>query len=103
MNGRGATALPEHFEAELAEVFGPDEGYNPLADRAIEIRKSAEEFLQKIKNNYPNRYFILKKLTHSQEFWEIAIQKNYVIINDENYTKKLQSCFEVCLFLIFIR
>ena len=95
-------ALAPEYEAEMQEVFGPDEGYNPFAERASEVRKIAEDFLQLIKNEFPNRYFILKKITENQELWEICIQKNYVIINEEKYTKKLQSCFEVFFFLIIL-
>jgi hypothetical protein len=89
----------EDLDAEMDMVFAQDEGFNPFAEAAVTARKIAEEFLQIIKTNFPNRYFILKRITQSPEFWEICLQKNYVIVNDDNYIKKLQNCFEVSIFL----
>lgn len=87
---------------ELDDVFTADENYNPFIERAVAIRKAAEQFLQVIKTKFPNRYFISKRITQSPEIWEICLQKNQVIINDENYIRKLQNCFEVIVFPLLI-
>ena len=86
------------ISAELDDVFNADESYNPFIERAVTVRKAAEQFLQVIKTKFPNRYFISKRITQSPEIWEICLQKNQVIINDENYIRKLQNCFEVIVF-----
>ena len=88
----------EDIDAEMDEVFVSDEGLNPFLGLALEARRIAEDFLHVIKTNFPNRFFILKRITQNPEFWEICLQKSYVIINDDNYTKKLQNCFEVNTF-----
>lgn len=49
-----------------------------------------------VKSKFPNRYFILKRLTQNMEHWQTCCQeRNYVIITDESYAKKLQNCYEV--------
>lgn len=87
----------DDLDLEMDKAFITDETYNPFAESAVTARKIAEEFLQVIKTNFPNRYFILKRITQSPEFWEICLQKNFVIINEDNYIKKLQNCFEVSI------
>lgn len=86
-------------------VFGPDEDFDPIKKEVEKASLIAEEYLQIIKirffyfyiiiNRFPNRYFILKKITQDPDHWETCLQKNYVIITDTNYTRKLQNCFEV--------
>ena len=88
--------------AELDDIFTVDESYNPFIERAVAVRKTAEQFLQVIKTKFPNRYFISKRITQNPEIWEICLQKNQVIINDENYIRKLQNCFEVIVFPLLI-
>lgn len=93
------------LEEEIRAAFAADEEFRPFAERAEKVRGVAEDFLQLIKSSFPNRYFILKKITQSQEFWEVCTQKSFVVLNDESYTKKLQSCFEISdnVFLFFVR
>lgn len=86
------------ISSELDDAFAADETYNPFIERAVAVRKAAEQFLHVIKTKFPNRYFISKRITQSPEIWEICLQKNLVIINDENYIRKLQNCFEVIVF-----
>ena len=92
------SALARTLEAECAAIFGPDEGFNPVGDRAVQVRKIADEFLQAVKSSFPNRYFILKKIAQSAELWEVCIHHSHVILNEEAYVKKLQSCLEVSPF-----
>lgn len=90
--------LPKNYDEELDDVFGPDEGHDPFIERAAEVKKKADQFLQIIKTQFPNRYFISKRITQNPEVWEICLQKSYVVINDENYIRKLQNCFDVIVF-----
>lgn len=99
---RGQESTAEDYEAELNEVFGPDEDFKPFKDKINEVRKIADDAIGLIKNNFPNRYFILKKIAQNPEFWEICTQKNYVVINEEAIEKKLKSCFEVIIFLYIL-
>ena len=87
--------LEEDLDQEMDEVFGADEEYDAISEKVKEAQKTAEDYLQIIKSRYPNRYFILKKITQNPYHWEVCLQKNYVIISDVNYTRKLQNCFEV--------
>lgn len=49
-----------------------------------------------VKSKFPNRYFILKRITQNVEQWQTCcIERGYVVINDESYAKKLQNCYEV--------
>lgn len=86
------------YDAELDEIFGPDEGYDPFIESSLAVKKKADQFLQEMKTQFPNRYFISKRITQNPEVWEICLQKSYVIINDENYIRKLQNCFDVIIF-----
>ena len=89
----------ENYDAEMDQVFIGDQTYNPFFEPAKIIKKIADEFLNQVKTNFPNRYFILKKITQNTEFWEICVQKGYVIINEEASYKKLLNCIEVSVFL----
>ena len=91
-------AINNNYDDELDEIFGPDEGHDPFVERAVAVKKKADQFLQEMKTQFPNRYFISKRITQNPEVWEICLQKSYVIINDENYIRKLQNCFDVIIF-----
>ena len=57
--------------------------------------------MQAVKSRYPNRYFILKRVADSTDLWNIcALEKNYIVVTDESYAKKLQNCYEVIVCLI---
>lgn len=88
----------ENFDNSYLNAFAQDESYNPFSEKSIEVRKKAENFLQIIKTEYPNRYFILKRITQNPEFWEICLHDNFLLINDENYIQKLQNSYEVIIF-----
>ena len=85
----------EDYDAEMDDVFLPDESFRPLLEPAKLIKKMADNFLNQVKTNCPNRYFILKRITQNAEFWEICVQKGFAIINDEMSFKKLLQCIEV--------
>lgn len=89
----------EDYDIEMDEVFIKDEGFNPFEAPAKVVKKIADEFLNQVKTNFPNRFFILKRITQNAEFWEICMQKGFVIINDEASYKKLLNCIEVSIFL----
>lgn len=85
----------EDLDQEMDCIFGPDEPFDPILEDVNRARQIAESYLQLIKMKFPNRYFILKKIAQDPIHWEACLQKNYVIITDNNYTRKLQNCFEV--------
>jgi hypothetical protein len=89
--------IPNYVQ-KFNKIFENDESYNPFLEKSLEIRKLAENFLNVIKNQYPNRYFILKKVTKQNDLWEIALNKNLLIINEENSIQKLKSVLEVIIF-----
>ena len=85
------------------EWFLYDDGYDPLQPRIEEAKKKAQEFMQHVKTKFPNRYFILKRVTDQPEIWQYcAIEKNYIVIQDDSYAKKLQNCYEVIIDLLFL-
>lgn len=81
---------------EIEEFYAMDVE-DPLSEQKAEAKKkAAEEFRQLMMTKFPNRYFILKRITQNTEFWQTCCwERNYVIIIDENYAKKLQNCYEV--------
>lgn len=87
--------MEEDLDQEMDDAFGEDEDFNPVEKEIAEARLIAEDYLQLIKIRFPNRYFILKKIAQDPYHWEACLQKNFVIITDSNYTRKLQNCFEV--------
>lgn len=91
----------EDYDAEMDETFIADENFNPFAEPAKNIKKIADEFLNQVKTNFPNRFFILKRITQNPEFWEICVQKGYSIMNDDASYKKLLNCIEVSFFPFF--
>jgi hypothetical protein len=88
----------DNFDQAYLQAYGEDENFNAFLDHTIEVRKKAENFLQLIKTEYPNRYFILKRITQNPEFWELCLHDNFLLINDENYIQKLQNSNEVMFF-----
>ena len=80
------------------EWFLHDDGVDPLQPQIDDAKNKAQEFMQIVKSKYPNRYFILKRVTDSNDFWQIcALDKSYIVITDESYAKKLQNCYEVII------
>ena len=91
--------LPNYQES-YNEVYKVDDIYNPFLEKTVEIRKLAESFLNVIKNKYPNRYFILKKITKNIELWDLVLNKNLLVINEENSVQKIKSVLEVIIFFL---
>ena len=89
------TAEGAQLGAEAQAAFAADEGFSPFAERAGAVRRVAEDFLRLVRSSFPNRHFILKKITQSPELWEVCTQRGLVVLNEEACTKKLQSCVEV--------
>lgn len=86
-----------HLDWEL-EWFMADDGCDPLQARIEEAKKQAQEFMQEVKSKFPNRYFILKKMTEHSELWQTcAVERNYIVFLDETSAKKLQNCYEVII------
>lgn len=80
------------------EWFMADDGYDPLQARIEEAKKQAQEFMQEVKSKFPNRYFILKKMTEHSELWQTcAVDRHYIVFLDETSAKKLQNCYEVII------
>ena len=86
------------FQEVYKEVYDEDKEYNPFIERTAKIRGLAESFLNVIKDKYPNRYFILKKITKNSDFWDIALNKNLLVLNEDNSIQKLKSVLEVIIF-----
>lgn len=82
-------------EEEL-EFFLKEDEVDPLKDQIDEAKRKAKEFMQVLKNKFPNRFFLLKRITQNPLFWQTCcIEREYVIIEDDAYAKKLQNCYEV--------
>lgn len=93
MEDIGQTCLDWELEWFLAE-----DGYDPLQTRIEEAKKQAQEFMQEVKSKFPNRYFILKKMTENSDLWPAcALERNYIVFTDESSAKKLQNCYEVII------
>ena len=85
------------------EWFLYDDGVDPLQPRIDEAKKKAQDFMQHVKTKFPNRYFILKRVTDQNDIWQVcALDKNYIVIQDDSYAKKLQNCYEVIIDLLFL-
>lgn len=91
--------LPNYQEV-YKENFDGDEEYNPFIERTAKIRNLAESFLNVIKDKYPNRYFILKKITKNSDLWDVALNKNLLVLNEDNSIQKLKSVLEVIIFFL---
>lgn len=92
------------LEEEL-DFFLKEDEVDPLKDQIDEAKRKAKEFMQVLKNKFPNRFFLLKRITQNPLFWQsCCIDREYVIIEDDAYAKKLQNCFEMSenVFLLFI-
>lgn len=93
----------ENIESELDFFLAQKDEIDPLYDQIQAAKKKAQDFMHIVKSKFPNRYFILKRLTQNMEHWQTCCQeRNYVIITDESYAKKLQNCYEVTI-LIFTK
>jgi hypothetical protein len=93
MEDNGQTNLDWELEWFIAE-----DGYDPLQSRIEEAKKQAQEFMQEVKSKFPNRYFILKKMTENSDLWpSCALERNYIVFLDESSAKKLQNCYEVII------
>ena len=90
---------------EIEEFYSQDLD-DPLGEQKADAKKkAAEEFRQLMMTRFPNRYFILKRITQNTDFWQNCCwERNYVIIIDENYARKLQNCYEISVnvYLIFM-
>lgn len=97
----GIAVMEDHGQTNIdceIEWFLHDDGVDPLQPQIDDAKNKAQEFMQIVKSKYPNRYFILKRVTDSNDFWQIcALEKSYVVITDESYAKKLQNCYEVII------
>ena len=98
----GISVMEDHGQTNVdyeIEWFLHDDGVDPLQPQIDDAKNKAQEFMQIVKSKYPNRYFILKRVTDSTDFWQIcALDKHYIIITDESYAKKLQNCYEVIIY-----
>lgn len=84
-----------NYEEKFYEVFVPDENYDPYIELAQKYKQKAENYLQFKVTEYPDRYFILKKIAQNPEFWEICLHENLVLVNEEVFISKLQNQTEV--------
>lgn len=91
------------LENEMEELFAFEEPLLLIENKITEARRKADEYLNEVRTKYPNRYFILKRITQNPEFWEICIQKKMYITNDDNFIKKLQNCYEVYFIIYLIK
>lgn len=89
----------QDLDQEMDSIFGPDESFNPIIKEVNHAHKIANNYLEMIKMKFPNRYFILKKTVQDPIHWEACLQKNYVIITDINYAKKLQNSYKVIIII----
>ena len=84
---------------EIHEFYAKDDEDPLLEQKAEAKKKAAAEFRQLMMSKFPNRYFILKRITSNPELWTSCVwERSYVIISDENYAKKQQNCYEVVLY-----
>lgn len=89
----------QDLDQEMDSIFGSDEQFDPFLKEVNNARQIADNYLQIIKMKFPNRYFILKKIVQDPIHWEICLQKNYVIITDANYARKLQNSYKVTIII----
>ena len=69
---------------------------DPLKEQIEQAKRKAQEFMHIVKSKFPNRYFILKRITQNMEHWQTCcLNRGFVIITDDSYAKKLQNCYEV--------
>jgi len=101
----GIAVMEDHGQTNIdyeIEWFLQDDGIDPLQAQIDDAKRKAQEFMKQVKLHFPNRYFILKRVTDSNDFWQIcALEKNHIVITDESYAKKLQNCYEVIISLHF--
>jgi len=85
----------DSIEQEL-DFFLKEDEEDPLKAQIEDAKRKAKEFMQVLKNKFPNRYFLLKRITQNPLFWQTCcFERGYVIIEDDSYAKKLQNCYEV--------
>lgn len=51
-----------NYEEKYLETFLADENFNPFFEITNKLKKKAEDHLQLKVTEYPDRYFILKKI-----------------------------------------
>lgn len=90
---------------EIHDFYAKDEQDNDGEHKAEAKKKAASEFRQYMMTKFPNRYFILKKITSKNDIWtSCCLEKNWVVIDEVNQAKKLQNCYEISVnvYLIFM-
>lgn len=74
---------------EIHDFYSRDEMDNDNEYKTEAKKKAASEFRQYMMSKFPNRYFILKKITSKNDLWQqICQDKNWVVIDEVNQAKK---------------